>query len=334
MKSISRFILSPHARIYRRDHDIIVDSPEALFEFTQRSATIMNYIKHEFDGTKPMDAIAEQFSISVRELASTVSVLVEHRVLIDVSPMINATSAMAFLDYYYPICDEWGRDIFTRPFWVDMMTGNAPAKMVLGWGIQFYHRVMGADEHNALAMHYCSDGPLRQLLEHHFKEESDHGEIFLDGLVSVGLDRNVVQASDSLPGTRGLILYLNALATTDILAYLGAYGVMHSPRVGQTAAKINEQFDNWISFYPFAVGILEKIREHALLDVKLGHDEIVLEQTLLDKKTVSPDEALRILAAAYGITQAFNEFFRGIREYYNTIPDSSFPGLSIGESET
>jgi hypothetical protein len=316
LTSSSDPILSPHCRIYRSGGQVIVEGVDATYRFRGKGAMIVDAVKHHLDGTRSLDTIAEEVALPVAEIAAALSVLLETELLVDISDALNATSSHDFLEYYFRLCDDWGRGIFTRPFWLELMTGQASRALVLGWGMEFYHRVMAADVHNSLAVHFCADDRLRELLVDHFLEEVDHGAIFLDGLEASGIDRDAVQASIPLPGSVGLFQYLNGLAVADTLTYMGCYGVMHSPRVGQTVERINAQFDGLINQYPFATGLLEKIREHALLDVGLGHDEIVLERYLLHRGAISRDEGVRIIGAARGITQSFVTFFDGIYASY------------------
>lgn len=316
--------LTPHARFYRKADQYVLVTPNVEYTFSQRSAEIFDKVKFLLEGSHDLGAVAEIADVPFGELSETLRLLVDERALTDVSALLSARTAEQLLAAYFPICDEWALDIFSYPFWQLIMSGQASRELVIGWGLEFYHRVMGADEHNAIALNFCQDETVRQWLTAHFAEEADHGFIFLDGLSGCGLDRQNVIESPPLPSTRALINYLNALAATDLIAYLGCYGVMHSPRVGQTRERIDLQYDLLKQHYTFAFPLLNKIHEHAAVDIDLGHDGIVFERVIKRQTTVDAETAIKILGAVKGIVTAFVCFFGGINEYYQS-PAAQFP---------
>lgn len=308
------FMLSPHAKaIY--DPELVLDFLDTQYAFTGASAQIMSAALPYLDGSKTLREIETRTGVLLDRLSAVLGVF-ENWELTNITPMLNARSTGEFLAYYYPLCDYWAKYIFCCPFWENMLTGQSTREQVLGWGIEFYHRTLGADEHNDTAVRYCQDSEIREWLKDHFREEFGHGTIFLQGLVDSGLQREEVINSTPLLSTRALIEYFNKLAIAHTTAYLGCYGVMHSPRVGQTKERINEQFDLLVGHYPFASDALNAIRRHALLDIDLDHDEIILEKLARREKVFSHDVSIRILKAAFGTVKAFCEYFGGINDYY------------------
>ena len=61
---------------------------------------------------------------------------------------------------------------------------------------------------------------------------------------------------------------------------------------------------------------MEAIRQHASLDLDLGHDSIVLEKLAARETEFTRDESIRILNAAWGVPGAFSRYFNGIYHYY------------------
>jgi len=311
-------VLTPHARFFRTNNEYVLLTPNARYTFRERSADLFDKVKFLLDGSQSLKTVAERANVSFVELCQTLSLLVEDGGLRDVSALLAARTAEQFLDAYFPICDEWALDIFSYPFWQVTMSGQASPSTILGWGLEFYHRVMGADEHNAISVNFCRDQTIREWLQSHFAEEVDHGNLFLEGLVASGLDRERVLQSQPLPSTRALINFLNTLATSDIVAYLGCYGVMHSPRVGQTRENIDNQYNRLKEWYSFAVPLLNKIHEHAAVDIDLGHDGIVFERMINHQATIDAQTPVKVLGAMKGIVTAFVSFFGGIYEYYQS----------------
>lgn len=317
-------MLSPHARLSRREGAVVLDAPDAEYAYSGRGATLAAATVPLSDGSGNLRSIARGLGVGVGDVMRILLPPTRGGAIADIGPMLRTADPDAYLDDYFAICDCWARDIFVRPFWNRMLDGTASRNQVLGWGLEFYHRTVGADEHNARSVEYCTRGDVRGWLTEHFDEEYGHGEIFLDGLEACGFERPAVMRSAPLPSTRALIDYMADLARTDSVAYLGCYGILHSPRSGQTAERVDAQFDHLARLYPFASGILGKIREHAKLDLGLGHDHIVLE-TLIRRDGV-PDHATTrsIMRAAHGMVTVFCGFFDGILDYYER-PEARMP---------
>lgn len=318
-------IFNPHVRCYRPQAErFVIDCPEATYTFSGHSALILSRAQYLLDGSNQISRIAEILGFPLNKLSSVLTELIAGGALQDITPLLTARTPETFLAAYFPLCDYWARDIFISRFWESVFSGTAPRSVVLGWGLEFYHRVVGADEHNALSVNYCADEKIKQWLITHFQEEADHAVMFAEGLATTGFDLEAVIASPPLPTTRALINYLNILAMTDLMAYLGCYGVMHSPRIGQTRERIDQQFEWLKQSYDFASGLLGKIHEHAVIDIDLGHNGILLERVLRERVPLSRAVAVGILGAAQGIVKAFVNFFDGIYEYYSA-PNAALP---------
>lgn len=320
----STLTLTPHARFYADGGAHVLLTPEADYTFRGRGAAVFDKVKFLLDGSATMGGVAAASGVTFDELRATLAQPLEGGALRDVTTLLTAKTPGEFLEAYFPICDAWALDIFGRPFWEAMLTGQAPPPVVFGWGLEFYHRVIGADEHNALVVNYCHEEVVADWLRTHFAEETDHGFIFLDGLVSCGFDRQQVIQSPPLASTRALINYLNVLAATDLISYLSCYGVMHSPRSGQTRENIDRQYALLKRHYGFGRGLLDKIHEHALLDIDLGHDELVFERVLDGCDLSDGVVAVKTLGAVKGIVTAFVNFFDGIYDYYRSA-DAQLP---------
>src|ERR1700721_3852780 len=127
-------ILNPHARIYCQNESVVVDSLDSTHVFSGVGATIMRAVRYEFDGSSKIGEISQRNAISHSDLMATVSSLIDDRVLIDVTQLLAASHAESFLEYFYPLCDEWGRGIFSHPFWTEFSSGRLSSNTVTGGG--------------------------------------------------------------------------------------------------------------------------------------------------------------------------------------------------------
>lgn len=308
-------MLCPHVRLQVDGTRLVADASGATFTFECSESDLLHDALLAFGGGASLRSAARR-GLSATLLQPAVDALTKHEVLVDLRPLLFAATIEHWLDAYFSICDRWARDIFACDFWFRVLDGTAPIDLVLGWAREFYHRTVGADEHNELSVCHCRDPFIKTALATHFREERGHGEIFLRGLVQCGVPRASVEGSAPLPTTRALIEYMNKLAVEDSLAYLGCYGILHSPRHGQTRERVRSQFDRLADLYPPAAPIIKAIEEHAVLDLALGHEQIELERYVRARGVPSREDSTRIMRAAHGMARVFAAFFAGIWSRY------------------
>lgn len=308
-------LLSPDAVLQRAGGDLTVDTPDMSYTFHGDSADVLARVQDRLDGSARIEDLARAQGVSPRVLAEVLDVLGEDGLVLDAQAVIDASTPDAFLPGFLQICAFWARELTLVPFWPTLMSGRAPRELVLGWGIEFYHYVESANEHMSAAVAYCrTDSEAREWFAQHYVEEHDHAKMFLEGLAGCGLDADQVRRSPPLGSTRALISYLTELATTDSLAYAGAYGVLHHPQSESSSPR--ELYGRLAEQYELAAPFLRAVGEHAALDETLDHETLVLERILRRDGRVTPDAARRILAGARGLTEHFTLYFDGIHETY------------------
>lgn len=313
----ARLILSPHAVHCETDAGLILQGPDADAAVALPPDAALRHMLPRLDGSRSVADLVDGAGAEGRSIRRLLASLVDCGLVWDATDLLAGADAARQLDCYYRLCDGWAHDVFVRAFWTKMLAGRASRALVLGWCEQFYHRTVGADVHNASAVAHCDDHWIRSALAAHFDEEFGHGEIFLAGLAACGLPRAEVLARPALPSTQQLIDFMDRLGRTDTIAYLGCYGVLHSPRVGQTIDAARAQFHLFTSFYPFAAPAMTAILQHAELDFAGQHDQILLEKLVDARGPLPPDQALRVLHAAHGTVACFNRFFDGIDAHYD-----------------
>lgn len=322
MQAFSRPILSPLATMVAESSDTVILQGSALdYTFSKHGAHLIFKIKEGLTGHHCVSQLAEKFKLPEQQLCDILSVLTEDNTVIDLSDVLNTESRDEYLNLFFKICDQWASDIFNQPFWQVMKSGKASQSLILGWGVEFYHRVIGANEHNAIAAAYCTDPKIQYWLKRHHDEEFHHGNLFfLKGLEDCGIEAARVPLLQPLPSSRALIDYMIMLGTSDTVAYTTTYAIMHSPRQGQTVVRINQQFDQFSIDYPFAAPLFNAFRQHTLLDKELGHDETLTFQRVCELYGVpSMENRMKYLYAAYGMVIRFSEFFNGIYNHYASL---------------
>lgn len=315
LNSSSTPILSPYASLKWVEDKYIVETQEATYAFSARSAEIFATVGHKLNGLSNLAELAKEADVSPAELNEILIVLAKDGVLVNTTAPCEESSPDKFLEYFFSLCRFWSKEIFAQLFWKTLLSGCASRSLVLGWGIEFYHYVESANEHMSAAVAYCrNDSLTRQWLAKHYSQEYNHSSIFLEGLVESGLDRQQTCAAPPLPSTRALINYLKELAISDTIAYMGTFAIVQSPG---TREEFNQSYNLLIAQYPFASSLFNSFRNHAALDIELGHQELHLIKLCTREDVITKAQAKSILAAARGLVEHWILFFEGIYEFYN-----------------
>ncbi|MGY3586648.1 pyrroloquinoline quinone (PQQ) biosynthesis protein C [Bradyrhizobium sp. USDA 4341] len=312
----ARPFLSPHVRMRDSLALVTLRAPGIEISFARTAADVLRRAVPLMSGGLSVAEIRKEVGLSKSGFADLFGALAEHGHVTDVGMLVASRDLERQIEAYFKICDDWALEIFENPFWRIFLSGNASESQILGWGTEFYHRTLGADEHNLLAVRNCQYAEMLLGLKDHYEEELGHSEMFLRALVNCGINEDGLRAAAPIPTTRSLILYMSELAKSDSWGYLGCYGVLHSPRVGQTPDAASGQFEAFSRMYPRSGPVFDAFLKHTLLDLQLDHDKILLETLIRGRNYFSEDEAHRAIRGAWGMTQSFSSFFDGILEYY------------------
>jgi pyrroloquinoline quinone (PQQ) biosynthesis protein C len=316
----TRPILAPGTTVCQADGEVVVATMyPSDYAFKCANAGTMRYALSQFDGRSTVSDVSRDFGVDLSQLRDVLQPLAADGIVVDVSQPLGATDPEAYMEAFCAIGDFWALNIFDQPFWHLMRSGGASRDILLGWGIQFYHRVCGANVHNSIAASGATDPKIRAWLSRHYREESDHARIFLRGLAQDGLPEAEAVNRAALPTTQQLIEHSIRLARTDQIAYSSLDSLQQSPRHGQTVELINEQFDRMCALYPYAEGALNAFRRHTLFDVELEHSDIVLDKMVREFGPPPPEQTLKMLTVTRELVEHFHAFFDGILKHFSSV---------------
>jgi len=307
--------------------DLSVETADTEYTFHGEGGRALAAVADRLDGSASIADLASPAEVSPESLARVLDSLVEDGLVMDARRLLQPSSVEEFLAAYHQACGLWAKEMSLGPFWSTLASGRAPRAMVLGWGVEFYHYVEAANEHMAASVAYCRGDPgARRWFAQHYAEEYNHSIIFLEGLVACGLDRDQVRRAPPLSTTRALLNHLVELATTDSLAYAGAFGLMRDSRAVRDDQRV--RYEQLIEHYPFARGMFEAIQKHNNLDQGLKHDELVLERIVQRDGRVTPEAARRIAGGARSTLEHFVLYFEGIHDAY-VAPGAVLPRRAV-----
>ena len=203
-----------------------------------------------------------------------------------------------------------------HPFYVAWSEGKLSREVLQEYAKQYYAHVRAFPTYVSAVHSRCDDLDTRQLLLENLIEEEqaaeNHPELWLRFAESLGVTRDEVRNAELLPATRDSVARLKALTQSadyrEGLAALYAYE-SQIPEVAQTKRAGLKEFygiddERGVSFF----------RVHESID--LLHKEV--EQQILAKECSSPEDRLRVTAAASAGAQALWSFLDGVTEAYLT----------------
>ena len=203
-----------------------------------------------------------------------------------------------------------------HPFYVAWSEGRLSKEVLQEYAKQYYAHVRAFPTYVSAVHSHCDDLETRQmLLENLIEEEQgadNHPELWLRFAESLGVTRDEVRNAELLPRTKDSVARLKQLTQSadyrEGLAALYAYE-SQIPEVAQTKRAGLKEFygiddERGVSFF----------RVHESID--LLHKEV--EQRILAKECVTPEDRERVTVAANAGAQALWLFLDGVQEAYLT----------------
>lgn len=331
----SKPLLAGRVTCDRHGDDVVLETADVIYTFAGPSSDLVTSVLASLDGSATISEIASRIGVPPASVLAILQELNSDELLVlDVTRASRTATAAEFSHALKQECGFWNREILSKPFWQVMQSGQAGKAVVLGWGIEFYHFVDSVNEYMAAGVANCrSNALVRERLAKHYIEESGHALIFLNGLTRCGLDPIQVTTAPPLASTRSLINYLYEVALSNSVSYAAMFALMHAASEVPSANAIVEFYAHLTRVYPFAEGLFDACRKHALIDVELEHHHTVFD----DIVELVPDVVLRhapeTVDAVRGLAEQFILFFEGILEHYATpltpIPRRSFDFVDV-----
>jgi pyrroloquinoline quinone (PQQ) biosynthesis protein C len=308
---------SPHLGLTLDSGTAVVSGDDLVYTFRGPSADVVAALWPHLDGTRTLAAAAEKAEVDWAEATAHLVPLAEDDLVVDTAAVYRAPDPADFLVAYRALCEFWKKDIFTRPFWHVLASGDAPASLVLGWLVEFYHYIEAANEHMPASVAACRHDDVVQLwLARHYAEEYDHSAMFLDGLVVAGLAEHRVRAALPLATTRALINYITEVGSSDTVGYAAMHGIFQTPGSSEGWRDVERFMEHLMACYPFGAALMTAFRDHAALDAELGHDDLVFSRICDRVGHFSPERVDSIVGATRGLVEHFMRFFDGILDAY------------------
>lgn len=281
-------------RCRSRDNKALLENGQDEYEFAGVAKETVQRVLKAMDGRRTVCEIAMVVETSLSEAVAVVAALVSCGLAFDVC---DDTELMVDGNQFTQICRsvylEWKIQLFSHPLWVRLATGEASRTVFMGWLLESYHFIEGANVRMPLAVSECASRGIREVLAHHYVEEWDHGAFFLKSLNEFGIQSDVVFAARPLPTTREVLNYMRRCARLGPLYYAVCSGFLES--TGTDRANAREFYARLtMNYAEDRPQVIKPMADHTDLDEAYGHGDM-LELMVEHMESLSIEEASRVV---------------------------------------
>ncbi|MGB7196642.1 MAG: iron-containing redox enzyme family protein [Collimonas pratensis] len=219
----------------------------------------------------------------------------------------------------------WSRELSREFVANELLGGDLPKTVLLGWLLEMYHYVRDfpqAIAHGAA----CASGELQHLLARYAAEETGHENFVLQTLVNLGLKEEEVKESRPLVSTRLIAFLLRELFELEPAAVLLVAAVVEAQDV--PADKLDE-FQARLEYrHALPAGAMKPYFQHQAIDASLGHSQLLAENIKLFQ--VHDIETLdKIVDKLHDLKHAFELQSQEIKMYYGELTGKYFPRQAV-----
>lgn len=228
---------------------------------------------------------------------------------------VTGRQMAAMLSHLYGL---WNERMFSGPLWQGLADGTAPRSVMIGWLVESYHFIRGANARLPYAAAHCSDERIRSIIVHHHVEEYDHHVFFAESLTRAGVSVETVDALGPLPTTAAVMNMARAAARIDELAYVACSGLLES--TGSDAGRARGFYQKVAAHYDGeGTGFVDPMIKHIDLDEAYEHGS-VMKDVFEPIAVIATDRADTILRTAFSFMQTLTWWFRDIQQFYSASP--------------
>ncbi len=284
--------------------------------FTSEFETELSKILPYLDGKHTIHNIADQFSISEKEVMHLLQPLYETGFLILCSKSLVPAST------FYTHLMSIERDYRVKSLQRNDVNNHDDSEYLKDVLVQnlfaLYHYVSAFPEHLSEAISHISHQELKEKLCNVLTGNYWHSNMFLKGLMELGYSKDQIKQTPPIPATLGVINYLRWLAKTDLLSYAACLGLTEYPEVSEEAAHnisdyIQAEWDSIELLNLLPKEVLDYFKKYKKIDymkARLSKDFFDAETYLTPERQAEIQSRVRVFiecqkAEVLAITQQF-----------------------------
>ena len=302
-------------RFTGKEDEAVLRVEEDIYSFSPIEAHSLRAIIDAINGRRTPAEIARVSGEDIEQVRQVLAVFYENGIAKDLNTVQgDQIDSQDFINICRTIFPIWKQRLFNHALWRGLASGEASETLFLGWLLEHYHYIEGANDRMSIAVAECNNLSIRPHIAHHYSEEYDHGKFLLKCLRNFGFDDQTTLGSRPVPGTISLLNYMRRTARQDGLNYAICSGFLESSGGDRNIAKsfLDCLEEHYCQDKPNGI---KPLRAHAELDESLGHGSL-LEAILKDVGAISHARATEALTAGYAMLEVLEMWSTDIERTY------------------
>ena len=306
----------------------ILEQWEARYRFEGVDATALKTLIETSRGFLGLEEIPGKTGLSLDEVRDILDNLYACNLAVDLEKCNDERIAP---ETFAAICRDtflqWKDRLFSHSLWRGLATGSASKTTFLGWLLEHYHYIEGANDRMSLAVAACDIMTAREHIAHHYTEEYDHGLFLLKCLRAYGYTNEWVHNTRPLPSTISMLNYMRHCGRQGALNYAICSGFLESSGKERDRAQLflDALTEHYAQDAPNAIKPLEA---HAQVDADLGHGNL-LEEVLESIGPITQAQATEALCAGFGLVEILERWSTDIERTYRDASSLERTALPI-----
>lgn len=272
--------------------DAVFLRDDTEYRFTGIGGDTICKVVARLDGNRAASPIANELGLPLKTVETLCERLIEFDLAVSLESSDHAVTPQKFSSTCRSYFPRWKNRLFSHALWQQLATGEATREQFIGWLLESYHFIEGVNDRLALAVAACDDLKIRPLFAHHYVEEYDHADFFINALNALGLDEATIFSSRPLPGTLAILNFMRQCARRDPLQYAVCSGFLESTGSDRERART---FFAYVAknYSPDTNDVVTPLVDHVQLDECYGHNNLM--ETVVER--IGPVPTARASAA-------------------------------------
>ena len=270
----TRWIAHFEAAVAEISGGALIDGELSSVEVIGVPKQAVSRVMLSLDGGRTLNEVATRIGMPASVVSAICGALSEASLIHKAEVGDRPVPHEEFAELSRRVFAAWKKRLFSHPLWQDLVAGTAPPGQFAGWLMENYQFIEGVNDRPGSATAYCRSRPGRRHFARHFREEYDHGEFFIQGLLALDFSRDAIYASRPLASTRGIINHMRRCARQDSLFYAACSGFLESTGGDRSNARafFDAVTENYASDRP---AIVSPLIAHLELDEEYGHNGVI-----------------------------------------------------------
>ena len=270
----TRWIAHFEAAVAEISGGALIDGELSSVEVIGVPKQAVSRVMLSLDGGRTLNEVAARIGMPASVVSAICGALSEASLIHKAEVGDRPVPHEEFAELSRRVFAAWKKRLFSHPLWQGLVAGTAPPGQFAGWLMENYQFIEGVNDRLGSATAYCRSRAGRRHFARHFREEYDHGEFFIQGLLALGFSRDAIYASRPLASTRGIINHMRRCARQDSLFYAACSGFLESTGGDRSNARafFDAVTENYASDRP---AIVSPLIAHLELDEEYGHNGVI-----------------------------------------------------------